>query len=103
MPFLAAPAPTERAGLRTYLEQQLTGIRNTAYGLTEDQIRLAPTRSELTVGGLIKQFGVQSFTGSASVLAVIQQAAPHRHRAADRRRHGARPARLRRPAAVVAR
>ncbi|MGH3413667.1 MAG: MlaE family ABC transporter permease [Marmoricola sp.] len=30
----------------------------------------------LEVGGLIKQFGAQSFTGSASVLAVVQQAAP---------------------------
>ena len=30
----------------------------------------------LQVGGLIKQFGAQSFTGSASVLAVVQQAAP---------------------------
>src|SRR5215204_5249023 len=30
----------------------------------------------LQVGGLIKQFGAQSFTGTASVLAVIQQAAP---------------------------
>lgn len=30
----------------------------------------------LQVGGLIRQFGAQSFTGSASVLAVIQQAGP---------------------------
>jgi phospholipid/cholesterol/gamma-HCH transport system permease protein len=30
----------------------------------------------LQVGGLIQQFGAQSFTGSASVLAVVQQAAP---------------------------
>ncbi|MBF4162462.1 MlaE family ABC transporter permease [Nocardioides acrostichi] len=30
----------------------------------------------LQVGGLIKQFGAQSFTGAASVLAVVQQAAP---------------------------
>ena len=30
----------------------------------------------LQVGGLIKQFGAQSFTGSASVLAGVQQAAP---------------------------
>ncbi|MBM9460948.1 ABC transporter permease [Nocardioides sp. zg-536] len=30
----------------------------------------------LQVGGLIKQFGAQSFTGAASVLAVIQQAGP---------------------------
>ena len=39
----------------------------------------------LQVGQLIKQFGAQSFTGSASVLAVVQQAAPDRHRAPDRR------------------
>ncbi|MCM0620806.1 MlaE family ABC transporter permease [Nocardioides bruguierae] len=30
----------------------------------------------LQVGGLIRQFGAESFTGSASVLAVVQQAAP---------------------------
>lgn len=30
----------------------------------------------LQVGGLIKQFGAQSFTGSAGVLAVVQQASP---------------------------
>src|SRR5690349_5202630 len=30
----------------------------------------------LQVGSLIRQFGAQSFTGSASVLAVVQQAAP---------------------------
>ncbi len=30
----------------------------------------------LQVGGLIKQFGAQSFTGSAAVLAVVQQAGP---------------------------
>ena len=34
----------------------------------------------LQVGGLIKQFGAQSFTGSASVLAVVQQAARSRRR-----------------------
>ena len=30
----------------------------------------------LQVGGLIKQFGAQSFTGSAAVLAVVREAAP---------------------------
>lgn len=30
----------------------------------------------LQVGGLVKQFGAESFTGSASVLAVVQQAGP---------------------------
>ena len=30
----------------------------------------------LQVGGLIKQFGAQSFTGSAAVLAVVREAGP---------------------------
>ncbi|CAM3664467.1 DinB family protein [Tsukamurella ocularis] len=54
MPFMAPPAETERAGLRGFLAQQLDGLRHTAFGLTEAQIRLSPTRSALTVGGLLK-------------------------------------------------
>ncbi|MDF0532367.1 DinB family protein [Tsukamurella sp. 8F] len=57
MPFNASAAPDERSGLRTYIEQQLAGIRHTSFGLTEDQIRLAPTRSTLTIGGLLKHVG----------------------------------------------
>ena len=44
----------ERALLLGYIEQQRDGLRNAAYGLTEAQIRLAPTASALTIGGLIK-------------------------------------------------
>ncbi|MFC7754256.1 DinB family protein [Tsukamurella soli] len=54
MPFHPTAAPTERAGLRAYLAQQLAGVRNVSFGLTEEQIRLAPTRSTLTIGGLLK-------------------------------------------------
>ncbi|KXP12744.1 hypothetical protein AXK57_00345 [Tsukamurella pulmonis] len=54
MPFMAPPAETERAGLRGFLTQQLDGLRHTAFGLTEEQIRLAPTRSTLSIGGLLK-------------------------------------------------
>ena len=44
----------EKALLLAYINQQRDGIRNAAYGLTEEQIRLAPTVSSLTIGGLIK-------------------------------------------------
>ena len=54
MPFMAPPADSERAGLRGFLAQQLDGLRHTAFGLTEAQIRLSPARSTLTVGGLLK-------------------------------------------------
>lgn len=54
MPFMAPPAESERAGLRGFLTQQLDGLRHTAFGLTEEQLRLSPTRSALTVGGLLK-------------------------------------------------
>ena len=37
-----------------YLEQQRAGIRNAAYGLTEEQIRLKPTKSAICIGGLVK-------------------------------------------------
>jgi uncharacterized damage-inducible protein DinB len=45
---------TEREGLLAFLVQQRAGLTNAAYGLTEEQIRMRPTRSELTVGGLLK-------------------------------------------------
>jgi len=45
---------TEREGLLAYLIQQRDGLKYAAYGLTEEQIRLTPTRSRLSVGGLIK-------------------------------------------------
>ncbi len=54
MPFLAPAADSERAGLRGFLVQQLDGLRHTTFGLTEEQIRLSPARSALTMGGLLK-------------------------------------------------
>lgn len=50
----AAAVETESAMLLTYLEQQRKGLKNAAYGLTEEEIRLKPTRSALSVGGLLK-------------------------------------------------
>jgi hypothetical protein len=40
--------------LLAYIQQQRDGLRNAAYGLTEEQIRVAPAASSLTIGGLIK-------------------------------------------------
>jgi uncharacterized damage-inducible protein DinB len=54
MPGNPPPFRTEREGLLLYLRQQRDGLKYAAYGLTEEQIRLRPTRSALTIGGLLK-------------------------------------------------
>jgi uncharacterized damage-inducible protein DinB len=45
---------TEQEGLLGYLAQMRYAIRLTAYGLSDQQLRAAPTASTLSVGGLIK-------------------------------------------------
>lgn len=54
MPGQAPPVTEERALLLAYIAQQRDGICNAAYGLTDDQARLTPTASSLSIGGLIK-------------------------------------------------
>jgi uncharacterized damage-inducible protein DinB len=54
MPGNAPPVATEREALIAYLVQQRDGLKYAAFGLSEDQLRLKPTRSALSVGGLIK-------------------------------------------------
>jgi uncharacterized damage-inducible protein DinB len=54
MPGNVAPVANEREGLMAYLAQQRLVLRTTAYGLTDEQARQAPTVSSLSVGGLIK-------------------------------------------------
>ena len=54
MPAQPPPTPDERSQLLAYLEQQRDGLRNAAFGLTDDQARSAPSVSALTVGGLVK-------------------------------------------------
>ena len=44
----------EITGLVRYLDQQLDAIRAAAIGLTEEQARMQPCRSTLSVGGLVK-------------------------------------------------
>ena len=48
------PVADEREGLLGFLAQQRRVIKAAAYGLTEDQLRLAPSASTLSIGGLLK-------------------------------------------------
>ncbi|WP_411109100.1 DinB family protein [Streptomyces sp. c-19] len=54
MPGFAPPVADERTALTAYLAHQRRALRVTAYGLTEEQARLTPSASELSIGGLIK-------------------------------------------------
>ena len=54
MPGQAPPVADEREGLLVYLAQQRFVLRTTAYGLTDEQARSAPSASALSVGGVIK-------------------------------------------------
>lgn len=53
MPALVPPVRDERDSLVAYLDQQRDAFASAAFGLTEEQIRLAPTAGALTMGGLI--------------------------------------------------
>lgn len=44
----------EATGYAEYVDQQLESLRASAFGLTEEQARLTPTRSALSIGGIIK-------------------------------------------------
>ena len=54
MPGNPPPFESERDNLLAYLTQQRDGLKYAAYGLTEEQLRSTPTRSRLSVGGLLK-------------------------------------------------
>jgi uncharacterized damage-inducible protein DinB len=49
-----SPVANERDGLLAYLSQQRRVLRTAAYGLTDEQARLVPSASSLSIGGLIK-------------------------------------------------
>ena len=54
MPGQPPPLTDERAQLLAFIEQQRDGIRHAAYGLTDEQARLTPSASSLSIGGLVK-------------------------------------------------
>jgi len=48
------PVADERESLIAYLDQQRDAFFSVSFGLTEEQIRLAPTAGTLSIGGLVK-------------------------------------------------
>jgi hypothetical protein len=54
----------EITGLVRYIDQQLTALRASIIGLTEDQAREQPCRSTLSIGGLLKHtvYGMRANT-----------------------------------------
>jgi uncharacterized damage-inducible protein DinB len=54
MPAHAAPLTDESSLLLAFLNQQRNGLRYATYGLTEEQARLTPSASALSLGGVIK-------------------------------------------------
>jgi len=62
MPGTAPALTDERELLLAYLAQQRDGLRFAAFGLTDDQARLAPSVSALSVGGLIKHVALTEQT-----------------------------------------
>ncbi len=57
-------ATDEIDGLANYLDQQLAALRASAIGLTEEQVRMRPCRSALSIGGLLKHatYGMEGAT-----------------------------------------
>jgi uncharacterized damage-inducible protein DinB len=54
VPGQVRPVTDERDALLAYLAHERDMLRTTAYGLTDEQARLTPTPSALSIGGLIK-------------------------------------------------
>ncbi len=54
MPGTAPALTDEKTLLLAYIAQQRDGIRNAAYGLTDEQARRTPTTGSLSIGGLVK-------------------------------------------------
>ncbi|GAA3712550.1 DinB family protein [Zhihengliuella alba] len=54
MPAMPGPVADEKSSLLAFLSQQRQNFRTVAFGLTDQQARLTPTASALSVGALIK-------------------------------------------------
>ncbi|HET7387149.1 MAG TPA: DinB family protein [Nocardioidaceae bacterium] len=54
MPAHVSPHPGEKDQLIAYVAQQIDAFRTLAFGLTDEQARLTPTPSTLSIGGLVK-------------------------------------------------
>jgi len=69
MPALASPVADERSALREYLAYHQSAFFAVSYGLTDEQARMTPTVSELSIGGLVKHAAGMQRTWMARVAA----------------------------------
>src|SRR5579859_5682343 len=54
MPMNTRPVTGELDGLLAFLDHQREAVRYACFGLTEEQARVAPAASPLSLGGLVK-------------------------------------------------
>ena len=73
MPGQAPVHTDERELLLGYIDQQRDGVRYAAFGLTDDQARLTPSASTLSVGALVRHV---AFTERGWIDLVADRAAP---------------------------
>ena len=69
MPALAPPVTDERSALREYLAYHQSAFFAVSYGLTDQQARLTPCRSALSIGGLVKHVTAMQRSWMARVAA----------------------------------
>lgn len=67
MPGMPRPVSDERDGLLTFLQQQRDAVRISAWGLTDEQARRAPTAGALSIGGLVKHLADMERTWTATI------------------------------------
>jgi hypothetical protein len=48
----------EAAALATFLREQVEAVRTSAFGLTDEEARVAPARSALSLGGILKHLSL---------------------------------------------
>jgi hypothetical protein len=69
LPGTVRPVADERDGLLAYLAQQRLALRATVHGLTDEQARMTPTKSSLSLGGLIKHAALTERNWSVRIVA----------------------------------
>src|SRR6188508_3233920 len=76
MPALVPPIDDERELLLAYIDHMRQGIRYAAFGLTDDQARLTPTASALSIGGIVKHLTAVEHAWTGYVLSRPREQRP---------------------------
>ncbi len=76
MPGLPPPVATEHEGLRAFLAQQHDGIRNAAFGLTDEQAHTTPSAGAISIAGLLSHLAVTERRWMERIYAAPEPPAP---------------------------